>query len=65
MTEEKKKVPQLTPREQALKDAGWHLAKARKKLWHGFGVRHHLRQAELAINALQEEGEAEVHRVQR
>jgi hypothetical protein len=61
---EKKEI--LTPREQALKDADWFLARARRRLWHGFGVRHDLAQARLAINALMEmEGEAEIHRVQR
>lgn len=71
MTDEKK-TPQLDPREQAYKDAEWHLEKALGRLaglrWLVFGAaaRHHVEQARLAVNALKEtEGTAEVERLQK
>ncbi len=63
----------LSPREQAFNDVEWHLARVGWKLggfWLGIwgrvrDARHHLEQAELALNALKEmEGTAEVERLQ-
>lgn len=60
---------QLDPREQAYKDAFWHLQKAADRLEGllglllGYAARHHIEQARLAVNALKEsEGAASIQR---